>query len=43
MTTDEGEPFTTQSTALHFNISSPFTIYQWDRRFETRGCGWTKK
>ncbi|RYL93965.1 helix-turn-helix domain-containing protein [Sporolactobacillus sp. THM19-2] len=26
-----------ESTALHFNISSPSTIYQWDRRFETMG------
>ncbi|GGL64559.1 helix-turn-helix domain-containing protein [Sporolactobacillus putidus] len=28
---------TLESTALHFKISSPSTIYQWDRRFETVG------
>jgi transposase-like protein len=26
-----------ERTALHFNISSPSTIYQWNRRFETMG------
>jgi transposase-like protein len=26
-----------ENTALHFNISTPSTIYQWDRRFETMG------
>ncbi|RYL87055.1 helix-turn-helix domain-containing protein [Sporolactobacillus sp. THM19-2] len=31
-----------ESAALHFKISSPSTIYQWDRRFKSMGVNGLK-